>query len=244
MLHLGQLNIIGNISLDMNLFTFEKMAVEVVDAFRNTDLGSVIGLMQTYFGSEKFTVWNLFKDEKRKIIHEITEKTLRQVETDFREIYNDNYQLMTLVAQSGIPVPAAYIDAVQFLINHDLEQFFTNGNFSRRELSRLLSELKKWNVALTNEASLKLVASERVFEELKKLHPKEVSARALDNLNNVLESIEQLGIQLDFWKSQNQYFSLSNHFKNGERALVTQDWDAGFQRLGKLLKVRGNVTSL
>jgi len=237
-LYLGQLNIIGGISLDMDRDTFEKIADDFVLAFRNTDLGSVISLMQTHFGAEKFTVQQLFQDEKRKILKQITDHSLRQVENEFREIYNDNYQLMSMVEQSNIPVPSAYINAVQFLVNHDLQAFFLNGNFNTRELRRLSSEMKKWNVQLTDEQSLKLTASERIFKEVKEMEVGEVQIRKLENLNTVLESIEQMGIQLNFWKSQNLYFSILKGHKDGEWVFANKDWEEKFQKLGKLLKVR------
>lgn len=237
-LYLGQLNIIGGISLEMDRDDFEKMADDLLLAFRNTDLGSVISLMQSYFGEEKFTVQQLFQDEKRKILQQITDHSLRQVEVEFREIYNDNYQLMSMVAQSNIPVPPAYINAVQFLVNHDLQAFFNNGSFNTRELRRLSSEMKKWNVQLTDEQSLKLTASERIFREVKHLEVGEAQFRRLENLNNVLESIEQMGIQLNFWKSQNLYFSMLKGYTDGEWVFANKTWEEGFQKLGRLLKVK------
>ena len=62
-LYLGQLSIIGNISLDMSRETFDQMAAELVPAFLKTDLGVAIGLMQKYFHAETFNISHLFKDE-------------------------------------------------------------------------------------------------------------------------------------------------------------------------------------
>lgn len=237
-LYLGQLNIIGGISLSMDRDDFERMADDLLLAFRNTDLGTVISFMQSYFGEEKFTVQQLFQDEKRKILRQITDHSLRQVEVEFREIYNDNYQLMSMVAQSNIPVPSAYINAVQFLVNHDLQEFFNNGSFNTRELRRLSNEMKKWNVQLTDEQALKLIASERIFREVKNLEVGETQLRTLENLNQVLEAIEQMGIQLNFWKSQNLYFSMMKGYKSGEWVFASKDWETAFQKLGNLLKVK------
>lgn len=43
--------------------------VEVVKVvFWSINLGEVIGLMQIYFGQEKFFIWEFFIDEKCKIL--------------------------------------------------------------------------------------------------------------------------------------------------------------------------------
>lgn len=237
-LYLGQLSIIGNISLDMSRETFDKMAQEMPTAFLQSDLGAAIGVMQKYFHAETFNISHLFKDEKRKIIDEITNHSLRQVEASFREIYNDNYQLMTVIDQSEIPVPAAFLNVTQFLINQDMQGLFSNGNFNTRELERLSGELKKWNLNFTNKATFRLAASERLFGEIKKLEVGKAQLRALENLIAMLEAIEETGLQVDFWKSQNLYFSMLRGYKKGEWVFASAEWEEGFKRLGTLLRVR------
>lgn len=237
-LYLGQLNIIGNISLDMDSDTFTRMASEIEEAFRSTDLGAVIGVMQTYFGSDKFTVQHLFRDEKRKILHTITQDSLRKVEREFREIYNDNYQLMTMIAQSDISVPDAYLSAVQFVVNYDLNEFFANGNFDIRELHRLADELQRWDIQITNEQSFKLTASERIFREMKQLSAGNMNIKELETLLEVLEAIDSMTIGLNNWKSQNVYFSMVKGYQSGEWVFSNDEWENAFRQLGDLLRVR------
>ncbi len=237
-LYLGQLNIIGNISLDMDRATFDEMQRQIVEAFRSTDLGTVIGLMQTYFGSEKYTVHHLFRDEKRRILNEITSASLKEVEREFREIYYENYQLMTLIQQSDIPIPDAYRSAVQFVINHDLHEFFANGNFNIRELRRLVDELLRWDVAITNESSLKLVISERIFREMKRIETSIVTLKDVENLIMVLEILESMPIVINAWKSQNVFYSMIEGYRKGAWVFASKEWEEAFLRLGNLLRVK------
>ncbi|MFN7116571.1 MAG: DUF3536 domain-containing protein [Saprospiraceae bacterium] len=239
-LYLGQLNIIGNISLDMSRETFEKMADEIVVAFRKSDLSATIGVMQKYFHAETFNISHLFKDEKRKIINQITNHSLRQVEASFREIYNDNYQLMTVIEQTDIPLPAAFLNVAQFLLNQDIQNLFSNGNFNTRELERINGESKRWNLKFTNKQSFRLAASERIFAEIRNLEVGQAQLRSLENLISMLEAIEQTGMQVDFWKSQNLYFSMLRGYQNEEWVFASPEWEEGFKRLGELLRVRAS----
>ena len=237
-LYLGQQNLIGYISLDMTREIFDKMAQKVERAFEGSDLGEVIGIMQSNFGSEKFTVWHLFRDEKRKILHEITGQSLQQAERAFRDIYNDYYQLMTGTAKSGLPIPKAYKSAAEFIINHDIQQFFENGNFHVRELKRLSHELEKWEVNLQHKHSLDLAAGERIFQEIKKIKTVEEPIEHFDNLITILKTLEDLGFQLNTWKSQNLYFNLLKAYHSNGIAEKPEDWKQYFYELGSLLQVR------
>jgi len=223
-LYLGQQNIIGNLSVKMPGALFREAREKLAEEFRATDLGKVIGLMQTYFPSEKFSIWHLFRDEKRQIFHEINEKSLAQIEKGFREIYNDNYQLIMGMKNSDIPIPDVYKSALKHVVNTDLHQFFDSTILNIKELKRLAKELLKWNLKITHPQSLKLAAGERIFYEIQKL--------------------EYLGVpesQVHIWKSQNYYYSLSKRFRNQELAFVSEAWKNAFLRLGELLNFRPSV---
>ena len=236
-LYLGQQNIIGNISLHMSRSDFDRMAEEAKAAFRSTNLGEVIGQMQTYFGQEKFSIWELFTDEKRKILRQITESSQEQVEKALRDIYEDNYQLMMGMSVSAIPVPDYYLSAVAFVLNHDLLNLFENGNLNRRELRRIYAEFRRWDVPLANEQAFKLVVEERVFRELQQLQSGNADLDQLQTLVAVLQTIDQLNIAMEYWQSQNLYFSLLQEYRSGARTFEDDEWEGAFMALGELLSV-------
>lgn len=241
-LYLGQQNIIGNISTDMSEEEFEEMSAKVKAAFKGTNLGEVIGHMQTYFGSEKYTIWHLFRDEKRKILKQITDRSLEQVEKAFRDIYNDNYQLMTGMKRSGIPVPSAYKNAVEFIINHDLRTYFSQGNLSNiREFMRLASELTRWGVQLTNVQQFRLVVSERIFTEMQALQQGKIPADQLEQLVSIMQVLRDMRMDLDFWKAQNLYYYILQSVKESPDLLNDEKAKENFLLLGELLSVKAQL---
>ena len=237
-LYLGQQSIIGNISTDMNRKDFDQMHERIIEAFNGTNLGEVIGIMQDAFGTERFTIRHLFRDEKRKILKQITNTSLGQADIVFRVIYNDNYQLMTGMLQSNIPVPEIYSDAVQHVVNKDLHLFFEQDVLKIKRLKRLAKEYKKWKVTLTNEQSFKLIASERLFYELKKMAFSKVELKHLQTINKIFKIINEMQVELDIWKIQNVYFSIIKAYKNDEWNFPSEEWKTAFYELGELLKVR------
>ncbi len=237
-LYLGQQNMIGNISIDMDMDTFKEMHHKMTTAFKNTNLGDVIALMQEYFGPKKYTIWHLFRDEKRKILQQITEKSLKQAENTFREIYNDNYQLMTGIQNSGIPVPATYTDAVQNVVNTDLHTLFQQEEINLKLLTRLAIEIQKWQIPINDKASLEHKAGEAILRSLRKLGTTDVDIKSLKKLNAVFEILQSLDLSPNIWKSQNYYFAIMKGFQKGEWVFSNKDWDQEVKKLGDFLRVR------
>jgi len=237
-LHLGQQNIIGNISMDMSREVFDKMSAEIMTSFLTPNLGAVIGSMQRYFGEEKYSIWHLFRDEKRKILKQITDQSLQAVEQSFRDIYKDNYQLMTSMINSDIPIPDAFRNAVQFVINRDFHQFFRNGSFDIRDLQQLVSEFKKWKVKLTDKSSLLLAVSERIYKEVEALDTSDDSLERLSRTIKIMEVVNDLDLKPNYWKSQNLYWSALKGLRKDKWAFAHQDWEEAFYKMGNLLEMK------
>jgi len=238
-LYLGQQNMIGNISTTMSVEEYGSMKVSLVEAFRETNLSQMIGIMQEHFGSEKFSIWSLFQDEKRKILRQITEQSLEQADLSFQEIYNDNYQLMTSMLRSGVPIPKVYRNAIEYVVNRDLHHFFEQDFLFIRELQRLEHELTKWKIELLDPQSFTLAAGERIFYEIRKIAYAQVALEHLTMLNTILETLSSIESDLGIWKSQNLYFSMLKEFRSGKRQYLSEEWKKAFLRLGELLKVKG-----
>jgi alpha-amylase/alpha-mannosidase (GH57 family) len=231
-LYLGQQNLIGNISVNMTPEIYQKMASEVLASFEGNHLGEVIGLMQLYFGSKKYSFKNLFQDEKRKILEKISKISFNKALQSFRDIYNDNYQLMSSMLEGGIPIPSAYKSVVSFVINQDLRALFKNGPIQYRELKMLLEELKKWSIHIEDEQALRLTISERIFLEIQKLDFAKGTENQFELINQILLLLQESGLKVDLWKSQNLFFQKleSNHKK------IKNQTD--FQQFSELLNIQ------
>jgi alpha-amylase/alpha-mannosidase (GH57 family) len=237
-LYLGQLNIIGNISLNMEQSLFDEMYARTSKAFKEVNLADVIGSMQEYFGPEKFTIWQLFKEEKQKIINQITEKNLLSVEASFRKIYENNYQLMNGLLVSGVAVPDAYKSAIQYVLNSDLKNFFKGDSLEINQLNKTLNEFQKWNINFTDENAFKLAASERIFDEIKKIDKIGLPLSRVQALNEVLSILNQMKIKPNVWKSQTLYFDMLSQFESRLRMYPSPEWKQVFLKLGDLLNVK------
>jgi alpha-amylase/alpha-mannosidase (GH57 family) len=237
-LHLGQHNLIGNISTSMPRNTFDEMWTKLSHAFRASDLGEVLSLMQEFFGKEKFSLSSLFKDEKKRILSDISRESLQEADASFREIYRENYQLMSSLQEAELTVPEEFRTVVQYVLHTDLARFFQNTPLDTIELRRIADEMTRWKVIPSDTASYQLEASDRIFTEILKVEASDSSLIHIHQLISTLEILGQMNIKPDVWKSQNVFYFFIKPYKKGQLLFANQVWEKAIRRLGELLNVR------
>ena len=240
-LYLGQQHIIGNISGKMNRTTFDAMYLRTSKAFRTANLGEAIGILQEYFGPEKFTLASLFADEKIEIIKAITESGLATAESTFRNVFNDNYQLMNGLQEAGLTLPESWRNIATYVLNADLLAFFKNGQVGEaRTLRRIAADMKNWRIKIGEPEVLRHAIGEWAYREIEKIDLDESSAPRVQRLNGMLEIVDEMGIKPLIWRSQNVFYLLTKGYRKGKWVFVNNEWKAALERLAKLLRVRLN----
>jgi alpha-amylase/alpha-mannosidase (GH57 family) len=238
-LYLGQQHIIGNISGTMNRAVFDAMYERTSKAFRAANLGEVIGILQEYFGPEKFTISSLFADEKIKIIQTITDQSLSVAESGFRNVFNDNYQLMTGLQDAGMTLPDAWKNIAAYVLNADLLAFFKGVETADpRNLRRISEDLRRWNIKLSDEEAVRHAIGVRVYREIEKIDMDESSLPRVKWLNAVLGIVQEMELKPIIWRSQNVFYLLTKGYRKEEWVFVNEEWKETFMRLSGLLKVR------
>jgi alpha-amylase/alpha-mannosidase (GH57 family) len=239
-LYLGQQHIIGNISGTMSRNIYDEMAQRTSKSFKNASIGEVIGILQEYFGPEKFTLSSLFMDEKIDIIRDITAQNLQLAEASFRNVFNDNYQLMASLQESNLPVPDAWKNIASYVLNTDLHQYFEHGT-DMKILNRITEDLKRWKVPVGDENRILHAASERIFTEISRIQMEENSLPRVIWLCDVLDAIYKMELKPDIWRSQNVFYLLTKGYRKGEWVFINDAWKETITRLAALLKVKLEV---
>lgn len=234
--YMGQHNIIGNISLDMNDEQFTRMQTQIVNAFDEGRLGDIIGYMHHYLGPEKYTIWQLFQDEKRKVFNLITKQSMNDLEDSLRRIYNRDYPLVNALAKNDTPIPTAYRTTFEYILNADLLRCFQTEKINLRQVERIMTELAKWSLKIEDKDKVERLAGDSIFKELKRIIAEGESARRIERLNILFPLLNNFSINPSLYKSQNLYFQMS--IKNVERSGRSEEWIKQFNLLGENLSVK------
>ena len=241
-MYLGQQNIIGNISITMSDEDFDVFCSRFLKAFEMSQLGEMIGLIMQYFGPNKFSLWHLFKDEKRKALNLIMEQSMKQVENSFRRIYNRDYTLMNYLKSDDIPIPSAYQTTLQYVLNADLRNTLMDEKIDLMELGRIKDEFKKWDLTIDDSLYIEQHASSMAYDALKRVNEEFYDITRLQRLNGFSEYLNQFGLKPNLYKAQNLYFEMS--IDENLRAKTTEEWKSLFNSLGEKIGIRTGQESL
>jgi len=216
------------------------MQEEIREAFNSGEIPGVIRLLDAHFGDHSYSLKNLFKDEKRRILNQILDSTLKEGEDHFRQIYEDHYPVMQVLKENHIPLPKAFRTAVEFILNTDFRLALEQDVPDIGRLQKMAGEFKKWSfepdrIQLGYAGSRKIDA---LMGEISR-HPEEASPwKSLEELLGLLFS---LPLELNLWKSQNGFFEFCLRLKKDSRLknLVTgTEIKACIDRIGRHLKVK------
>jgi hypothetical protein len=235
-IYLGQHNLIGNISIEMDPERFASMQAKIVTAFDEGRLADIIGTMQTYFGPEKYTIWQLFQDEKRKVFNLITEQSMRDLEDSLRRIFNRDYPLVNALANNEIPIPNAYRTTFEYILNADLLRSFQSDKINIHQIERAMSEMVKWELSIEDTDKVERLAGESIFKELKRIASEGDNPKRIERLNRLFPLLKKFNIKPNLSKSQNLYFEISIASRENESR--SAEWMKHFNLLGENLSVK------
>lgn len=218
-LHFGDPNLIGGVREYMGDDCFALMRQEITDAFAKSDIPEVIRLMDRHFETHGYSLWRLFKDEQRKVLNQILEPILSEIEAYSSQTYEQHYPIMQVMRDLRIPLPKALAATAEFVLNTDLRKSLETEELDLEHLQKLVEEIKKWSFEL-DRTTLGFVASQRINSLMEKLSltPEDVSL--LKRIETIFRILSALSLELDLWKTQNIYFSISKQLNGGMRDRV------------------------
>ncbi len=244
-LYFGDYNLNGGVRVHESEEAFKKMHSLLHDYFSRSDIPEVIGLMNKYFGQHNYSLWDLFRNEQGKVLNQIFESTMDVIAANFREIYEHYYPLMRIRPDLKIPLPKALAMTVEFVLTRDMTTVLENDFLDLDKLERIAQEIRRWTFTRDKE-NLGFVASKRIEKLMTQFYANPHDIDLGRTIATVLRILRMLSLNLDLWKTQNLYFAMTRtiypamqeKIKNGNTN--AQDWVAGFENLGRYLKVAVN----
>jgi alpha-amylase/alpha-mannosidase (GH57 family) len=237
-IYLGKHDLIGNLSLNIEIDKFSGMQFRMIDAFEDGRLGDVISIMQTYFGPEKYSIWYLFKEEKRRILDMIARQGLEDIEASLRRTYNRDYPLVNALSNNDIPIPNAYKTTFEYILNADLIKCFRLDRISIKTLERIAAEMKRWNLKIEDPKSVERSAGDSIYAELRRIYAELDNVKRIQRLNRLFPILEEFKLEPNLHLCQNLYFEMSMHNRETSPKEFDAEWLEQFSLLGDNLGVK------
>jgi alpha-amylase/alpha-mannosidase (GH57 family) len=247
-LHLADHSVIGGVRQHQGGEDYHALDQDVEKAVASGDLAELVRLTEKNFGSGMYTLRLLFRDEQRKILNIILEEATNEARVLYRNFHDEHAHLIRFVTDLGVPLPRRFRLAVDFTLNSDLLDAFSNGEVDLNKSRTIIEEIRRAGVkpdAVTLEFSLRQTV-DRLFARFV-ANPMEPGL--LQRLLETIDLVLSLPFEVRLWEAQNTYYSMMRSYapqvreraENGDSE--SQAWLEGFAKLGEKLKVRFQLTS-
>jgi alpha-amylase/alpha-mannosidase (GH57 family) len=247
-LHLADHSVIGGVRQNQGGEDYHTLDQAVEKAVESGDLAELVRLTEKNFGSGMYTLRLLFRDEQRKILNVILEEATNEARVLYRSFHDEHAHLIRFVTELGVPLPRRFRLAVDFTLNSDLLDAFSNGEVDLNKSRSIIEEIRRTGVkpdAVTLEFSLRQTV-ERLFA---RFVASPMEPGLLQRLLETIDLVMSLPFEVRLWEAQNTYYSMMRSCAPQVRELAengdpqAQAWLEGFAKLGDKLKVRFQITA-
>lgn len=238
-LHLGNHDFNGGVRTFLGEEPYSAMKNEMASIFEKGMFVDVVRLMDKHFGMHNYSFKDLFKDEQRKILRLVGSSTMKEFETSYRQMYENNRILMSFQQDADIPVPRVFCMAAEFSLNHDLKTEIGNGA-DVEKIRQIINALVKWNATI-DKVNVEFILRRKIESAIVEFEGNPSNLHLLRTLINKLRICAILPFETDFWQAQNIYYEMSKTvYKDFQAKAASGDADATqwielFRQLGQCL---------
>jgi hypothetical protein len=235
-LHLGDHNLSAAVcsSEGRDDAAFAQLVEATRSAVVHADLPGVIRLFDRYFGATAYSLRSLFRDEQRRILKNILDSTLEEMEGHLRTLYEDHTALLHFLVLSGMPKPQALMLAAEFVVNADMRHVLEKAPLDTVRLHELLAQAEEDEVPLHGD-ELGYVASECIKQAMHDLQQDPSDMALLEGALELVQTLHTLPFEVSFWKAQNIWNALLRKESAAEHG---PQWMEKFMELGRKMDLQ------
>jgi alpha-amylase/alpha-mannosidase (GH57 family) len=242
-LYFGEHNLNAGVRDYRNEEAYASMVTDLSHLFETADFTEVVRGLDRHFGSSTYSLKSLFRDEQRKIMGFILEGTLAEIEHVFRQLYEHQYPPMRFLTEMGNPLPKAFKDAAEFILNTDLRRALTADELDAARIENLVSNSRIWSSEMDGEGHGYLL-QQTLTRMMREVFENQDDETLLERVTAAVDLSRNLPFPLDLGQVQTLYYRMLPTARNErtERARggdeAARRWLERFDTLGSHLKVR------
>jgi hypothetical protein len=203
-IHLGDQNISVGALPYSGESNYRQMTEEFHNAFTKGETVQALRLLDKHFGSNIYSLNDLFRDQKKEIIDVVFSQTLESVEDQFNLIYEQHYPVMRYLSSLHISLPPIFSHIARFVQSNLIENELLREKTDVEELKRHIKEASRWGIEL-NEAQIQEQYLKALNRISRKFYNDESDIDAFRQFAALLEARLSLPFYIDLGDIQNDY---------------------------------------
>jgi alpha-amylase/alpha-mannosidase (GH57 family) len=235
--HFGDHNLHGGVSAFTNEDAYRELVKTVRDAFSRSDLPETIHQIDQGFGGQTYSLRNLFKDEQRKVMHEILKPALRSAETTYRQTYENQSSLLRFMTDCNIPIPKAMRMTAELALNGMLRRALEADDLNLEQIQTLLEDVRLAQAAIDPE-TMEIVLRRHLERNSELFFENSRDLGQLRKLREMVAVAKSLPLPLIVWSMQNHAYDVLQKVYPEMKEKGELEWTAQYEQLAALLDLK------
>lgn len=194
---------------------YQSLLQQFNEIHQNADLPAAIRVLDKEFGPELYTLKDLIRDYRYKVIDELTKGHMSNIEGQLSSIYKQNYGIMSHLSNLKVPLPKVLHYIGSFVKHQNLLDALVGDLTSekRETIEAILSDSKRWGIDLNYNHigdSLVLAINDRISRFIQNSLSEELFENLTEDVLFLLEVGQQLEFDLDLKIGQTKFFNWVN----------------------------------
>lgn len=194
---------------------YQSLLQQFNEIHQNADLPAAIRVLDKEFGPELYTLKDLIRDYRYKVIDELTKGHMSNIEGQLSSIYKQNYGIMSHLSNLKVPLPKVLHYIGSFVKHQNLLDALVGDLTSekRETIEAILSDSKRWGIDLNYNHigdSLVLAINDRISRFIQNSLSEELFENLTEDVLFLLEVGQQLEFDLDLKTGQTKFFNWVN----------------------------------
>jgi alpha-amylase/alpha-mannosidase (GH57 family) len=239
-LHFGDHNLTAGVGPARRARRYSDVVERVFAPFEQGDLPSTLRELDSCFPAQRYTLSNLFRDDRRRIVNQILKSTVEEVADQIRSVYETRVPLLRFLASVGVPLPDELTSTARTVLNHELAQRLSDPDLDLAVVSRLLEDAAQIGATLDREG-LGFELAHTIESSLEGLEADPGDIALLERVTALVDLARSAPLDVDLMASQNIFYRLKEAVFDEMRSRTSgraRRWESGFRELGALLEVR------
>ena len=193
---------------------FENLQKDLFKTFLLNPLTEIIRKLDKNFGSEYFTLKDIFIEERKKILQLLLKGKMKKFSQIYQDMYNEGKSSIYQMQNLGLSVPNEFKISAQYALSRQFNDLITNSNsfIDTNTLQQAVDinfEAKKLDVKIDKKESNKIF-SKKVLQNIIRLSKSFEKSQA-EATFELFDLIEKLDLNVDIKEAQNIYYTKIYH---------------------------------
>ena len=189
-----------------------------------------------YFGAETYSLKSLFRDERRRIVTQIIDGTLADIDKLYGDVYEHNVTLIGFLRELAMPLPPVLRVSSEFVLNNAIRRCLTSEEIDLEHLRLLMKTAAQTGIALDDSVNSAL--REGLDRTMHGWSRDPFALQKLSELERLIPLFRAAPLKPGgLWQAQNTYYELMKKITHMKPGVPSDAWLQLFRSLGDSLGI-------